>query len=67
MKETVLFLSKLAHLTRLGREVTQTTEWEEKLLGTLHSLCAFEGTGFFQAPHTACLLGPITTTVYSYW
>ena len=67
VKETVLFLSKLAHLTRLGREVTQTTEWEEKLLGTLHSLCAFEGTGFFQAPHTACLLGPITTTVYSYW
>jgi transformation/transcription domain-associated protein len=43
VKETVLFLSKLAHLTRLGREVTQTTEWEEKLLGTLHSLCAFEG------------------------
>ena len=42
-KETVLFLSKLAHLTRLGREVTQTTEWEEKLLGTLHALCAFEG------------------------
>ena len=26
VKETVLFLSKLAHLTRLGREVTQTTE-----------------------------------------
>jgi transformation/transcription domain-associated protein len=43
VKETVLFLSKLAHLTRLGREVTQTTEWEEKLLGTLHALCAFEG------------------------
>ena len=42
VKETVLFLSKLAHLTRLGREVTQTTEWEEKLLGTLHALCAFE-------------------------
>ena len=42
-KETVLFLSKLAHLTRLGREVTQTAEWEEKLLGTLHALCASEG------------------------
>ena len=42
-KETVLFLSKLAHLTRLGREVTQTAEWEEKLLGTLHALCASGG------------------------
>ena len=36
-------MSKLAHLTRLGREVTQTAEWEEKLLGTLHALCASEG------------------------
>ena len=42
-KETVLFLSKLAHLTRMGREVTQTAEWEEKLLGTLYALCAAEG------------------------
>ena len=50
VKETVLFLSKLAHLTRLGREVTQTTEWEEKLLGTLHALCAFEGHKSSAAP-----------------
>ena len=39
----MLFLSKLAHLTRMGREVTQTAEWEEKLLGTLYALCAAEG------------------------
>jgi len=42
-KETVLFLSKLAQLTRMGLAITQTQEWEEKLLDTIYKLCAAEG------------------------
>ena len=30
-KETVLFLSKMAQLTRMGLEATQTKDWENKL------------------------------------
>jgi len=39
-KETVLFLSKMAQLTRMGLEATQTKEWENKLLGAIYKLCA---------------------------
>ena len=42
-KETVLFLSKLAQLTRMGLAITQTQAWEEKLLGAIYKLCAPEG------------------------
>jgi len=42
-KETVLFLSKLAQLTRMGIAITQTPNWEEKLLGMIHRLCSSEG------------------------
>jgi transformation/transcription domain-associated protein len=39
-KETVLFLSKMAQLTRMGLEATQTKDWENKLLGAIYKLCA---------------------------
>ncbi|CEG01408.1 Tetratricopeptide-like helical [Ostreococcus tauri] len=42
-KETVLFLSKLAQLTRMGLAITQTQEWEEKLLNVTYKLCSAEG------------------------
>jgi len=42
-KETVLFLSKLAQLTRMGLKITQTEAWEEKLLGAIYKLCATDG------------------------
>jgi transformation/transcription domain-associated protein len=42
-KETVLFLSKLAQLTRMGLAITQTEPWEEKLLGATYMLCSPDG------------------------
>ena len=42
-KETVLFLSKLAQLTRMGLKITQTDVWEEKLLGAIYKLCVPDG------------------------
>lgn len=42
-KETVLFLSKLAQLTRMGLAITQTQAWEEKLLSSIYKLCVPDG------------------------